>query len=574
MVEPSKDIDRLTPYNPPLEGRMDKLRLDFNENVAGCSPKVLDALMNIRSEQLSAYPEYDRFLKEVSENFKIGKDNILLSAGTDEGIKLILETYLNRGDEIVIPVPTFSMFSFYATRLGAKITRILFNDDLSFPTKRVIEALKTQPKIIVLVNPNNPTGTLIPEFDLIKIIENAKNSLILLDEAYYQFCGSSLLTRLDAYDNLVIMRTFSKAFGLAGIRLGMIFSNKEIIAILRKSNSPYSVSSLSTILASAALKDKEFISQYVNEIIEQRERCYTELTRRGYTVYPSAANFLLVDFGEKYRYIIRALRDHDILVRDRSNYPLLKNCVRITIGPRNAMDRFLDLLAQIEKSPGIIFDMDGVLVDVSQSYRKAILLTVQYFLGRDIDQQAIQKLKEEGGYNNDWELTHELIGRNGKNLEFEEVKDKFQEIYHGIGDNSGLLDNEVWLLSPHKIQELSKSYPLAVFTGRPKEEAIYQLEKYALTSTFDMLITMDDIPSNRAKPNPFGLQVIVEKLRLSDGWYFGDTVDDMIAAKRANLRAIGVLPPSIQSDDLQNKLLEAGADDIINSIQEIKETLE
>src|SRR3989344_9304151 len=192
MVEPRKAVIEMKEYNPPTSGREKSLRLDFNENTLGCSPKIIKSVRKIRKNSLSIYPEYIKLRKDLAKYCNVDADEIIATNGTDEAIKTIIEAYIERGkDEIIIPVPTYAMFKFYAQLNEAVIKEIAYNLDLSFPAEQVLGAINDKTKIIVLVNPNNPTGTSISAKDIIKIIEKAKNynSIVLIDEAYYQFYG-------------------------------------------------------------------------------------------------------------------------------------------------------------------------------------------------------------------------------------------------------------------------------------------------------------------------------------------------------------------------------------------------
>ena len=190
MIKPRKAVLEMDEYNPPTAGREDYIRLDFNENAEGCSQKALDALRKIKAGTLAAYPEYSKLTKELAKYCNVREDEILPTNATDEAIKTIIETYAEKGkDEIIIPTPTFAMFKFYAQLNEALIKEVLYNDDLSFPTSKVLNSINKKTKIVVLVNPNNPTGTSIKDEDITKIIEKAKNNeaLVFIDEAYWQF---------------------------------------------------------------------------------------------------------------------------------------------------------------------------------------------------------------------------------------------------------------------------------------------------------------------------------------------------------------------------------------------------
>lgn len=572
MIRPKKAVMEMSSYSPPTEGREGYLRLDFNENTIGCSPRVIEKLREITAGNISTYPQYDESIKKLADFLKIDSSQVMYTNGTDEAIKTITETYVERGiDEIIIPVPTFAMFGFYAQLNEAKIKEVFYNKDLSFPTGKVLEEINPKTKIVVIVNPNNPTGTSVNRQELIEILNKAKqnDALVLVDEAYYPFFNESSIDLIEEFDNLVVLQTFSKAFGMANLRIGYIVSNKENIKTMRKVISPYSVNGIATACVSVALDDYEYVKNYVKTVNENKTRIYSELKKEKIKYYESDANFLLVDVGKRCSDYCGQLKKKGILVRDRSKDPLLEGVFRITVGTAKQTQQLIEALKEIKdrEKPLLIFDIDGVLIDVSKSYRQAIKQTAEFFLGREVSENKIQDFKNRGGYNNDWDLTEAIIKSRGLDVKKSKIIDKFQELYLG-----GLRNNEKWLLEKEILKKLSSKYKLAIFTGRPKEEAVFSLEINGVFGYFDRIVAMEDV--SKAKPNPQGLFKIMEKYESEDVIYFGDTIDDMKAAIDANITPVGVLPPQEKSGKLKNRMLKYGAKQVLNDINEIKEVLE
>lgn len=210
----------------------------------------------------------------------------------------------------------------------------------------------------------------------------------------------------------------------------------------------------------------------------------------------------------------------------------------------------------------LIFDIDGVLVDVSNSYRQAIKQTAEFFTKKEVTLQEIQGYKNKGGFNNDWDLTEAIIRDRGLNASREKIIEKFQELYLGK-----LIKNEKWLLDKRILQKLYEKYKLAILTGRPREEAIHVLKNNNALNYFGEIIAMEDV--TRQKPDPEGLLKILRKYNANHAFYFGDTIDDMKAAVNANIIAVGVLPPSDKSEELKNLLLENRAKVVIYDINQI-----
>ncbi|MEE9323045.1 MAG: histidinol-phosphate transaminase [Candidatus Aenigmarchaeota archaeon] len=577
MIKPRLSVREMINYDPPKEGRKGKLRLDFNENTIGCSPEVIKAISKLKPEDFAVYPEYFEMTKRLARYAGVKDSEIMPVNATDEAIMCVMNTYVEKGEEVLIPIPTFAMFKFYASIAGANVKEILHNKDLSFPTARFIKAMNKNTKVVVLANPNNPTGSSISEKDILKIVKKAKEfkALVFIDEAYYEFYGKSSKGLIKKYDNVIVTRTFSKAFGLAGIRLGYILSNEENIRNLLKANSPYSISSLAVKSIFAALEDKDFVKGYVRETKKAKKIMFKRLKEFGIKTYPTSANFLIVKFGDNALEIYRKLKEKGILVRDRTKYPLLKGCLRIGIGTVEQTEIFLreleDVLGRMKDA--VILDIDGVLVDVSKSYRFAIKKTAEYFFGEEVSLKEIQDLKNEGGYNNDWDCTKEIIKRRGKSVERGKIVEKFQELY--LGRNfDGLIRNEKWLMKRGILEKLSKKYKLGIFTGRPREEALYVLKLAGVEKFFSVVLSMEDIPKGRGKPDPYGLNKAMKLLGVKRAWYYGDMVDDMKAAVRAGIKGIGVLPPHDKSGKMKELLSKNGAETVIDNINQLTEVLE
>lgn len=576
MIQPKKAVIDLEEYSPPTSGRENKLRLDFNENTVGCSPRVIEALKEIDPNKLSVYPEYTLFKKKLASFLNVNENELLLTNATDEAIQLVMNTFVEKGDEMIIPVPTFALFKFYASLAEATIKEILYKEDLTFPTENVLDAISPKTKMVVLVNPNNPTGTAISEKDLLQMIQKSQenNTIVFIDEAYYEFYGKTALELIKEYDNVIITRTFSKAFGLAGLRIGCIIANSQMMKALDKANSPYSVNSLAMIAAEAALEDKKYVKEYVQQVITGRKYVQTELERLGIKMFPSEANFLIANFGSSCNTIYERLKQKEILVRNRTKDPLLKNCLRIGIGTKEQCEKCINALKDILREDVILFDLDGVLVDVSNSYRLAIKKTVEFFTQQRVSNEEIQELKEQSGYNNDWDLTEAMIRSKNVVANKEEIIKKFQEFYLGKEGINGFIDNETWLLPKDILIELYRNYRLGIVTGRPKEEASYVLQKYDVEKFFDVIITMQDYPQDKGKPDPLSMNLALEKLGRKNALYIGDSIDDMKAAYNAQIKPIGVMPPKMSSDKLKQLMKESGAAEILENITQIKNVLQ
>ena len=331
---PRAAIERMAPYSPPTGGRRGRLRLDFNENTIGCSPKVVERLWQACSaELLSIYPEYEDARRRLGEFHGVDSDQVLISNGTDEAIHLLTQTYADPGDEALMPWPTFPMFRFYAQAADVEAKRIDYRrPGLDFPTEELIEAVTPRSKLVFVANPNNPTGRAVGLDVVERLLRAAPAAALLIDEAYFEFYGVTALELIPRYPNLFVSRTFSKAYGLAGLRVGCLLSQAENIAAIRRGQSPYSVGALSIICALAAIDDPLHVEAYVAEVKAAREELYAALNRLGVAYWPSSANFVLTDLGERGSAVCEAMRARGILVRDRGKE--IAGAVRFTVGTR------------------------------------------------------------------------------------------------------------------------------------------------------------------------------------------------------------------------------------------------
>jgi histidinol-phosphate aminotransferase len=344
MLKARQCVREMREYHSPLSSPATELRLDMNESTTGCSPRVLAKLNTMDARTLAQYPRREAGEKLVADFLGVAPQQLLLTNGADEGIDLLCRAYLELQDEIVIVVPTFAMYEVFAQMENAKVIRVPIGPEFSFPTERVLSAMTSKTRIVVICNPNNPTGIDVPRSDVMQIIRAAPDAAILLDEAYFDFYGQTLLDQVGKMPNLFIARTFSKAYGLAGLRLGVMVGDQEQMSILRRMASPFNVNAFAMECLADVLADRQFVADYVAEIIASREWLHNELEKLGFKCWPSHGNFILCRFGEEKKAILDGLRARSISLRDR---PDCEGCVRITVGKQQEMERLTAELKQV-----------------------------------------------------------------------------------------------------------------------------------------------------------------------------------------------------------------------------------
>jgi histidinol-phosphate aminotransferase len=323
-------------YHPPL-GNRDAMRLDFNENTVACSPNVREVLGRISAGALTRYPEREPVEALVAAHLGLDAAQIALTNGVDEAIHVVFEAFLGAGDELLLPVPTYTMYEVYASATDARIVAVQAANDMQFPFDRLLAAITPQTKNIAIANPNSPSGSAATRAQIVAMAKRAPHAIVLVDEAYFHFHGETVIDLVGKLPNLMVARTFSKAYGLAGLRLGVLAGPPELMRWVRRVLSPYSVNSLALCCLPPALEDTAYLAWYVGEVLQARAQFEQVLDAHRIRRWPSRANFVLVEIGAQHADFVRLMHSAGVLVRDRSNDPGCDGCVRITIGTREQM---------------------------------------------------------------------------------------------------------------------------------------------------------------------------------------------------------------------------------------------
>lgn len=555
-----KEVARLSPYVCARDlYKNGKIMLDANENLFG--PSVAKAPFGIA---LNRYPDSSQgaLRKAIAKYAKVEAENILVGNGSDEIIDLAMRTFVSSGENIISVEPGYSMYEVCAKAQGANVKRVLLGKDFRLDSNAVLQAVDEKTKIIFIVSPNSPVGCEMELEAILKLVRSAR-ALVFVDEAYIEFGGISLAQEVRKYQNLIVSRTLSKAWGLAGIRVGYAIASKQAISLMRRIKPPYNVNSLSAAIAlEAVAKNSARMRKNAERIRGEREKLAKKLAALGFFVFPSVCNFLLVrppQTSISAGRMQKALAQKGIIVRDRSNMPLLQNTFRITIGTQ---EQNAQLVSGIKKLMGanfdaVLFDMDGVLVDVSASYRVAIEKAAnKYFQKTGMDckilQADVSKIKSISGFNNDWDATYALVNaqksctraedakplteKEKKSPLYAELREFFQNFYLG-----GLMQKEKPLISTRTLNALcAAGLQMCLVTGRPRKEAQFAIENNKWEKYFPKgsIVALEDCEYE--KPNPAPLLLAMKKLRAKNPIYVGDSISDVAACKSASLRCISV----------------------------------
>ena len=344
-VAPRRAVLAMPEYHPPLAGR-DGLRLDFNENTLAASPKVIERLRQTTAEGLTKYPEREAVERIAAAHFGLEPSQVLLTNGVDEAIHLVCAAFLEENDEALIQTPTFFMYEVSAAMMTSRIVKVQADASLEFPCQRFLKAITPRTKLVVVCSPNNPTGAVVSREHLLAICAAAPHAAVMVDEAYFHFFGETVIGDVGKVPNLLVARTFSKAYGLANLRIGMLAGSAELMQYVRKVSSPYNVNGVALDCLPVALADDAYVQWYAEQVNAGRARMMNGLRELGIQFFPSEANFVLMKIGTKHKELVAAMRSRGVLLRDRSADPGCAGCVRITIGIEDHVTRGIEALRE------------------------------------------------------------------------------------------------------------------------------------------------------------------------------------------------------------------------------------
>ena len=337
-------IANMGTYKPPLDGRNPKeyLLMDFNESPEPPPLSVRKALQEYLLEgDLHVYPHYGSFCEELGQYVGVSAEQLLLTNGSDQGIDVVLRCLLEPGTNLVMAMPGFTMFKQTVGTIGADFIEVPYPEDLVFPYEKVRQAVNAETRIIVVINPNNPTGTSAPLNQVEALLQDFPDCAVLVDEAYYEFTGQTCLHLLKQYPNLVVLRTFSKAFAIPALRLGYVISREKFINELLKIRGPYDVNMAALVAARALLQDRKPWQELVQHLMGEAKPALEQfLEKNGVKFYPGEANFLLVEPKGGAAPAVSYLKEQGILVRPMRTP--LEHCFRVSLRRIGDIRRFFE----------------------------------------------------------------------------------------------------------------------------------------------------------------------------------------------------------------------------------------
>ena len=563
-------------YKGPVQPEPGVLKLDGNE---GNPPprKLLEDLAAADLSKVRDYPDARPLESEIAERLGVDPGRVVVTAGADEALDRLFRAYLAPGRRLVLPVPAFEMMYRFAAVTGGEILPVPWTD--AFPADEVIAALDDDVSLVVMISPNNPTGRTATASDLERVAEAASQvdsgaafgAMVVLDHAYVEYSDQDLTSVAQRFDNVVTVRTFSKAWGLAGCRVGYAVASPEVATLLRNVGSPFPVAGLSLAAVRAQMSTGEAaLREHVLAVRAGRDRLTETLKRLGIETSPAQGNFVFGDFGARCDFVLNGLNALGVRVRRFPHRPEIRNALRITVPDQaEPLNRLLDALEICLAPEALLFDLDGVIADVEESYRRCVLETAGTF-GVKVTREELATMVLAGDANNDWVLTQRILAGRGVEASLEAITEVYQEVYLGTSTSAGLRESERLLVAPDLLSSLSNRLPLAIVTGRPREEAEWFLEKEGLTNLFQAVICMEDGP---LKPDPAPVRTAVSRLGVERAWMVGDTPDDIRAAAGAGIVPIGIVAPGPDPTASAAALREAGAATVLAAIDYLMELI-
>lgn len=567
MIRPVPAIAATQPYRVPRHPAPMDLMLD---GIGGLpTPEDFFGALGDQPPQtlVQHYPNAQALQQRWAQHLGLSADQLLVTAGGDDALDRCCRALLTTGRSIVLPEPTFEMIRRYARWTGATVRSVPWLDP-EWPLSSVLDVIDETTTLVAVVSPNNPTGAVITPDQLRELSARAPHAVLMVDLAYVEFADEDLTALVASLPNAIGFRTLSKAWGLAGLRVGCAFGSPDVIGWLRAAGNPYTVSAPSLALAARWLDHgASAVQAYVHAVRTRRDTLATRLRAWGAQPSPSQANFIFAR-TPRALWIRDALAGLGIGVRVWPQHPSLGDAVRINVPPQDAQfERLEHALGAALAPEALLLDMDGVIADVSGSYRQCIVETAAAF-GVALTADHVREEKARGDANNDWKLTHRLLQARGVDVPYDDVVAEFEARYQGKKGAPGLEATETLIVSADVLRGLAARVPIAIVTGRPRADAERFLRRHDLSDLTEVLVCMEDGP---AKPDPFPVVEALRQLGVSRAWMVGDTVDDLRAARAAGVVPIGVIPPGEDLDALSATLLHAGAARVYPTLADLEE---
>ncbi|MEB3205760.1 MAG: aminotransferase class I/II-fold pyridoxal phosphate-dependent enzyme [Vampirovibrionales bacterium] len=543
LIQPRLAVAVLQAYKPPLEGRAGRTRLDFNENTEGLNA-LLPASMRPLADLLKPgiYPEYQALEKGITETFCLpSNDWLLVTNGSDEGLSVVAQTFIeHQRDSALCVKPTFPIIPHSLKLAEAVLVEVPLTPAFCFDVAAIEETLCQQNiKLVMIASPDNPTGAELNLETLTRWLESFPNTLFVIDEAYagFESGGQSALSLITQFGNLLVLRSFSKVWALAGLRLGLVMGHPHLIQAMQCVRSPYSVNVAAAAMAQILLPQAQAVAHVAQSITARKPAFMQAVEQRGYRVHGGGGNFFMIAAGADLNDLIGHCKAQGVLVRSQNDKPMLAGWLRVSVGTDTENNQFLAALDSFKASRALILDLDDTLVECSHSFTSVVSALYQHYTGEPLDLAKLTALRAEGGFNDDWVTTLALLQRKGLHPlpSLLDITQDGVRRYLTIAPSA-----EKLLITEPLLTCLAKRFRLMIYTGRHRTE-FDPIWAERLAPYFEAILCVDELyAGGQPKPAADGLLMLKTRYNLKGGYYIGNNVDDMRCAVGADFTPMGV----------------------------------
>jgi len=544
---------------------MTRWKLDLNERSETPPNWATQALAELPLDSLWRYQDRTELERRLAATFGLDPDQVLLTNGGDEAIQNLFAA-LPADLPVLLPKPIFGLYPEQASIWPVRAIELPAKPDYGIDVSALASAIQANPgALCILTRPNNPTGEVIERASLISLIQAsaAAGGSVLLDEAYADFFDDPMVDLIPRHANLIILRTFSKAFGLAGLRLGFLLGAADALLPLRNRTLPFNITAPSLFVGMRALgaDARKDVRAYAAAVVANRNRILANLRDWDIETTTSEANFIFVRLGKKRANFVRLVLANQGFTVRCFRRASLEGCLRISI-PADSL-ALENALALALRPQLLCLDVDGTLMDTRQSFDAMVVELVKEATGHCPTSEEIDAVRARGGFNDDFALAAELARVHGNPTDYEVMATKGTALYFGDSKRPGLHELEKPLFGNRLLQKLQKRCRLALVTGRARAELAVARDLLANLGSAPA-ITIDDVVSG--KPNPEGIRLAATRTQSQRVWMVGDNPDDITAARGAGALPIGVGPNA-------EALTKAGAAIVLDDINEIEALL-
>lgn len=558
MIQEKKELQ-----NPNLQNPW-RLKLDENENIYGCLDSTLSVIKNTKSEDISHFSNSEYLTTKFSSKYQINKNNILFTANQYETLDLAIQAYLKENEEIL----AYESEEFIEKH-KIRVKKAKYNNRFIFNKDELLSNISYNTKIIYISTPNTQTGEVIKASKLEILIKKFQELLFVIDCSYVNFSYHSAfedyIELTKKYDNVIIFKSYSYDFSLAGLNIGVTIASENIINRLKKVIIPNNINSIALNCALMCINDDKKIIEIKELNQKAKEYLSNVLTKQGFKTFESESNFILCDFGDYQDFYYNKFKNSAIITKKYSPDSSLSTCLRITIPTLGGVKYLAELLNQKDV---LILSEEELIFNNDNSYLKAIAQTTSNFLEQKIDISQIIEFKKENNINCIFETTKFLLEENGIYVSTDEIIKKYKEIY--CDSYFKLYENDKPIISKETLEKLSKKYDLALYSNRFKNEVEYSLKKYDFEKYFCYFLFRDDLAQEELKPNSYGIENILCHCPSKNIKFIAPNIEDIIAANKAQVESIAVINPKYDYNTMVNNFKHLGVSQILNKIDDIE----